>query len=669
MKKNLLLIIIYLSSIQFLNGQSFSKGSSIGNINFINGASSWGDYDNDGDLDLILIGTPSNVSQSKLYSNNGDGTFTEIMDLNIINVGNGDVEWDDYDRDGNIDLLISGIDESGTKMTKLYQNNGDKTFTEVEIELVGLNDSSVSLIDFNNDAKLDLLVSGQGESTNEIRLFKSLDGDQFEEVEVPFEALSQSDIEWADFDNDGDIDVALAGYTGSSGLTKIYRNMGDETFEFHQQLTTAMRASIDWGDYNNDSQLDLVVSGFSGSEQTLIVYKNENGSFSKITDTDFVGGEQGNSLWIDYDNDGNLDIISSVIGDGVWATRLYHNDGNDAFSLDSNSGLPSDFSNISLIDIDQDGDLDVFFPSTFNSDNETAFYINESSTGNVSPSIPALHDELVEEASVTLSWQTTTDPQTSEVVSYNLFVTHEGDTVVSPNSLFTGKRKLAKSGNAQFQLAYTLSKKAPGDYTYSIQAIDNSFNASAFAPVKSFYINYPPVITGITTSLTSSEGTPVTININDLIVEDPDNVFPDDFSLTVLNGENYTVSNNEISPDIGYGGILSVPVSVNDGTDESEQFIIEVEATKILGTSKDHFDPNLSIYPNPVFNHLNIDLNGKFNPNQLRIYNISGTLIYSSIIEGNNDKFQLDLSLLEKGTYTLKLTNNRQMANFILIKE
>ena len=761
MKKILSLIIISFLSAQFLNGQSFSKGSSISDINFINGASAWGDYDNDGDLDLILIGTPSNTSQTNLFSNNGDGSFTEVTAHNIINVGNGDVEWADYNNDGYLDLLLTGTDDQGTYVTKLFKNNADETFSDISSSFEGYNASSCSWGDFNNDGYIDFIISGQTGSGNSIAIYKNLGNDEFQKIDIQSNAFILGDVEWADFDNDGDLDIGLLG-TGAE--TIVFENEGDETFTSHQILNDGlMRSSLDWGDYNNDGSLDLVISGFSGSEQKLIIYKNENGTFSEVIDSDFIGGEQGNTRWIDYDNDGNLDIISSVIGSGVWATRLYHNDGNDEFSLDSNSGLPIDFSNISLIDIDQDGDLDVFFPSTFNSDNETAFYLNESPKANLLPNIPTLNNEQIEEASITFSWQMSSDPQTSETVSYNIFVTHEGDTIVSPNSLFDGKRKLIKSGNVQFQMAYTLSTRETGDYTYSVQAIDNSFNASAFTTVKSFHINYPPAITGTSSSLTTPEETPSTITINDLIVEDPDNAFPDDFTLTVLDGENYTVSNNEISPDIdfngelivpvsisdgvdesepfnlsievlpindipkitgttstlttpeetpftitindliiedpdntfpddfsltvldgenysvlnteispdvGYIGILSVPVSVNDGTDESEQFTIEVDVTKILGTSTALEDSNFYIYPNPVFNHLNIDLNGNFDPNQLRIYNYSGKLIYSSNLESNNEKFLLDLSSFEKGYYILQLTNNAQLRiNFKLIKE
>ena len=586
------LLILNLTLLHNVNGQTFSKGSNITTTNFINGTSAWGDFDNDGDLDLILIGTPDNTSLTQLFSNNGDGTFVEISGHNIINVGNGDVALEDYDRDGWLDVMVSGISDTDAYETRLYRNNGDNTFAEVEFSFFGLNDSSVNWVDFNNDGKIDVMITGQGESFHVVRLYKNLDGDQFEEVEAPFDAVSQCDVEWADFDNDGNMDIAIAGYSGSNGLTRIYRNKGDETFEFHQELTVAMRASIDWGDYNNDGHLDLVVSGFSGSHQTLIVYKNDNGNFIEIIDDDFIGGEQGNTAWIDYDNDGNLDIISSLIGGGTWGTRVFHNDGDDQFSLDSESGMPADFSDLSLVDIDQDGDLDLFFPSTFNSDNATSFYINGNPNENILPVIPILNDPQINENTITISWETSFDTGTSKHPTYNIFLTHQGDTIVSPNSLKNGIRKIVGRGNKQYALSHEIMDYQPGDYTYSVQAIDNSFNASGFANTKSFHINFPPVVTTLIEPINILEESTTIISVELFTIEDPDHVYPDDFTITILAGENYSVSSNQLIPDEDFNGTLTVGLRVSDGADESEVFEFPLEVSpvndkpKILGASK-----------------------------------------------------------------------------------
>ncbi len=582
--KHLFIIPLIIVTYDLLMAQSFTKGGNLGTSNFLNGATAWGDFDNDGDKDLIIIGTPGNAT-TKFYINNSDGTFTENLNHGFRNVGDGDLEWEDYNNDGRLDLLISGNDNTdggfGTPVTRIYKNLGKGSFQELAGNFLNVYQGSVEWIDFNNDNKPDFLVSGRTNPqgfTNSIALYKNMGGDNFVAITTPFETFSQSDFDCADFDNDGDMDIAMAGYTGFNGVTKIYKNNGNETFSLHQQLTSAMRASLDWGDYNNDGNIDLVISGFSGTLQTLKVYKNVTGTFSEINEPEFVGGEQGSTNWIDYNNDGNLDIISSVIGDGAWSTRIYRNDGSDAFSLQVNTGLPvNDYSNISYVDLENDGDLDVFFPSTFDSTNAMFFYINGSSSANTSPNIPATNAEVISGSNATISWSASLDNVTPQsTLTYNIYVTHNSDTIVNPNSVKSGKRKILKGGNRQSKLNYVIANLKPGDYRWSAQAVDNSFNSSVFAATKSFHINYPPVITGVLNPLNTNEDTPVNILLNNLIINDPDNNFPGDFTVSISAGNNYTFSGNTLSPALNFNGILTVPIKVSDGSDQSATFNLSV---------------------------------------------------------------------------------------------
>jgi hypothetical protein len=90
--------------------------------------------------------------------------------------------------------------------------------------------------------------------------------------------------------------------------------------------------------------------------------------------------------------------------------------------------------------------------------------------------------------------------------------------------------------------------------------------------------NVPPVITG-QNALSVTEGTSLTIRRTHLTVTDPDNTYPEDFTLTVYDGENYTRENNTIMPAADFVGMLKIPVSVNDGTDDSDIFDLEVTVT------------------------------------------------------------------------------------------
>ena len=132
----------------------------VGDTGAANGAAAWGDYDNDGDLDLYV---PNWYKASKLYRNKGDGTFTDVTTTAGVG-GTGDAQgssWGDYDDDGDLDLHVANKNTANL----LYRNNGDDTFTDVATT-VGIDDTgnafSSSLYDFDNDGDLDLYVTNDG---------------------------------------------------------------------------------------------------------------------------------------------------------------------------------------------------------------------------------------------------------------------------------------------------------------------------------------------------------------------------------------------------------------------------------------------------------------------------------------------------------------------------
>jgi gliding motility-associated-like protein len=90
--------------------------------------------------------------------------------------------------------------------------------------------------------------------------------------------------------------------------------------------------------------------------------------------------------------------------------------------------------------------------------------------------------------------------------------------------------------------------------------------------------NVPPSITG-QSSLTVMQGGALTINFSDLTVDDPDDSYPTGFTMTIQDGDNYSVSGQTITPDPAFSGVLSVPVTVNDGEDESEPFAVSITVT------------------------------------------------------------------------------------------
>ena len=129
----------------------------------------FGDYDNDGDLDLYGAQSTANV----LYSNDGDGTFTDVTSpagvAGTVTLTEG-VSWGDFDNDGDLDLYLA---HNSASANQLFRNNGDGTFTDVA-STYGVNDTAVSSgtewADYDLDGDLDLIV---GNGTTATKFFRN----------------------------------------------------------------------------------------------------------------------------------------------------------------------------------------------------------------------------------------------------------------------------------------------------------------------------------------------------------------------------------------------------------------------------------------------------------------------------------------------------------------
>ncbi|MEK0189611.1 VCBS repeat-containing protein, partial [Microcoleus anatoxicus] len=120
-------------------------------------SANWGDYDNDGDLDILVTGTKGSNSIAKVYRNDS-GNFTDI-NAALKGVNNSSIDWGDYDRDGDLDILLTGLDDTSNAVSKVYRNDGGN-FTDVSANLPGVWNSSANWGDYDNDGDLDILLTG-----------------------------------------------------------------------------------------------------------------------------------------------------------------------------------------------------------------------------------------------------------------------------------------------------------------------------------------------------------------------------------------------------------------------------------------------------------------------------------------------------------------------------
>ena len=319
----------------------------------------WGDYDNDGDLDLYVV----NLGQSNvLYQNNGNGSFNDVANIaGVDDSGDGvGCAWADFDNDGYIDIFVS----NRPGQNRLYLNNRDGTFTDIASS-AGVSDPSgngegVAWVDYNNDGFLDLYVLNYLQPN---RLFTNNGDRTFNDVTdsagVGHTGRGEG-VACADFDNDNDYDIFVANY---SGYNVLYLNTGDGTFV---NVTSSAGVGdfsnsfgVDWADYDNDGDLDLYVAQ-NGSNS---LYANQfDGTFENMTSIAGVGGSSWSlgAAWGDYDNDGWLDLyVANHLGED----NFYLNNRNGTFTeVTSQAGITNLSNARGCIwgDYDNDGDLDLF---------------------------------------------------------------------------------------------------------------------------------------------------------------------------------------------------------------------------------------------------------------------------------------------------------------------
>jgi hypothetical protein len=357
----------------------------------------WGDYDDDGFIDLIVAnwGGSGIKGGGFLYHNNRDGTFTRITPGPPVNntVWFQSATWGDYDNDGFLDLYVTAWDDSHDLPNFLYHNNGNGTFTLVtNIALAHQVQGSLAAVwgDFDNDGWLDLFVANgysrtDGQSSDNLLYQNDGQGD-FKRISFgtkPFGADYSFSAAWGDFDNDGFLDLAVSqGALPASQRSLLYHNNRNGTLT----LLTNSAVSADvlngegcaWGDYDNDGWLDLCIGNFYGENNSLF-HNNRDGTFTKITNSIVAidGGTTKGVAWGDYDNDGWLDLFVSNLGPfdprtyqnlGKEANFLYHNNGDGTFTKITSGSLVNELGNCGGAawgDYDNDGFLDLFVANGF----------------------------------------------------------------------------------------------------------------------------------------------------------------------------------------------------------------------------------------------------------------------------------------------------------------
>ncbi len=352
------------------------------------GGATVGDFNNDGWPDLFVLSGAGN-SGDHLFINNQNGTFTDqaaSWGVDRWHHGSGVIAGD-YNNDGWVDLFITSHGPASGQGTPgshiLYKNNGDSTFTDVAVQ-AGVNWASTAIDgfspafgDYDLDGDLDLFTTAWSNLNDGNRLFQNNGDGTFTDVTQAI-GLDTSGIRgfapiFADMDGDRYPELLIAGDFGTSAY---FQNNTDGTFTRLSRLATginedcnAMGATV--ADINGDGLLDWYISNifWSGAPdecgQTL--YINQGGhTFANTALAAGVidGGWGWGTEALDVDNDADLDLVQT----NGWKfypptdSRLFTNNGDGTFTDTAQACLFADTaSGRSLLhmDYDKDGDLDI----------------------------------------------------------------------------------------------------------------------------------------------------------------------------------------------------------------------------------------------------------------------------------------------------------------------
>lgn len=616
----------------------------------------WVDYDNDGDQDIFIT---SSFSLNRLYNNDGDMNFievTEVANLPLEFTPTQGAAWGDYNNDGFLDLYTTdrrnGDVEEEIIKNHLFLNNQDGTFSEVT-QFANVDDEGkapwcASFLDFDNDGWQDIYVAQDKKTRNS--LFRNNGDGTFQDISE----LSNSDLRinsmsvtMGDYDNNGFLDIYV---TNTSEGNKLLRNNGDLTFTELAEEKGVGFHGIGWGaqflDSDNDGDLDLYVSGsMVGSDKiSSIFYENidfthfiipENAGFAGDTVMSFSNAVG------DLNNDGYPDIV--VNNPSPFSIMIWENaGGNNQWIKIKLEGRESNRNGIgSRIEVFSNGTK--YLRTT---------HCGEGFLGQNSGNILFGIGNSLKADSIIIHWPSGNLDILHEIPAAQHITVIEGSTSFPPFITTGGALNICEGDsvilNGGFYDAYNWSNgeesqsivvKNSGQYYLTVTDINGN---SATSDTVEIQVKANTIALSLSSTPSETESNTGTASVNAT-----GGIPPYQYSWNDRDIQTDSVAMN-LEP-----GIYTVTVQDSWGCIVQSQ--VEVGLITAILPFKDSF---VSVYPNPVTNNINVqgfpDLN---DDHHIRIIDLSGKIIMDQIqkISGNNG-YSIDTSNLYPGFYLIIIT-------------
>jgi len=423
------------------------------NTPVFDGYAAWGDPDGDGDLDVLVCGEDRGIRHvfAILYRNNGADTFVPWQTLMDVDFSERPgyhsypttCAWGDYDNDGDMDIIIGMYDATFNPIIKFFRNeDGILSDSGRTFDMFTIQNGSISCCDYNSDGKLDFIMVGHDKVGNyypaDTRVYRNKGLGNFEKMAFSLQRVRNGQAQWGDYDNDGDMDLVLAGEDENYLLhANIYEHIGNTFSNVGENcLQPTYNSCLDWGDFDADGDLDILYAGTVGITTTPFricdIWRNDGSNiFTRIFAT-LADSDPKSVHWVDYDNDGDLDIAFAGSGEG-WV-RIYRN------QLNPSNTIPTPPTELST----EYNGMDIAFKWNAGSDGATC------TTG----------------------------------LTYNLWVgtSPRSAKVCPPMALSNGTRCIPAMGNAGNLTIKHIVAVIETTYYWSVQTINHAMNGSPFTP-------------------------------------------------------------------------------------------------------------------------------------------------------------------------------------------